>query len=82
MDAVATNITTMLANMIVAYSESPKCPKLVQTFHHRSAIVSLEDDAVADGGQQIVEVELVFVVAGIPAMLLPKFHQSFSKPVM
>lgn len=45
-------------------------------------MISLEDDAVADGGQQIVEVELVFVVARIPAMLLPKFHQRFSKPVM
>lgn len=42
--------------------------------------VSLEDNAVADGGQQVVEVELVFVVAGIPAMLLPRFHQSFPKP--
>lgn len=45
-----------------------------------SARVSLEDDAVADGGQQVVEVELVLLVARIPAMLLPRFHQSFSKP--
>lgn len=44
------------------------------------AHVSLEDDAVADGGQQVVEVELVFVVGGISAMLLPRFHQSFPKP--
>lgn len=42
--------------------------------------VSLEDNAVADGGQQVVEVELVLVVARIPAMLLPRFHQSFAKP--
>lgn len=42
--------------------------------------VSLEDNAVADGGQQVVEVELVFVVAGIPATLLPRLHQSFPKP--
>lgn len=42
--------------------------------------VSLEDNAVADGGQQVVEVELVLVVARIPAMLLPRFHQSFPKP--
>lgn len=45
-----------------------------------SAIILLEDDTVADGGQQIVEVELVFVVARIPAMLSPKFHQRFPKP--
>lgn len=47
---------------------------------HRSAIILLEDDAVADGGQQIVEVELVVVVGRIPAALLPRLHQSFSKP--
>lgn len=47
---------------------------------HQSATVSLEDDAVADGGKQIVEVELVFVVAQISAMLPPKLHQSLSKP--
>lgn len=29
-----------------------------------------------------MEVVLVFVVGGIPAVLLPRFHQSFSKPVM
>lgn len=44
--------------------------------------ISLEDDAVADGGQQIVEVELMFVVGGIPAVLLPRFHQCLSKPAM
>lgn len=40
----------------------------------------LEDDAVADGGQQIVEVELAYVVARISAVLFPKVHQSFPKP--
>lgn len=40
----------------------------------------LEDDAVTDGGQQIVEVELAFAVARIPAMLFAKLHQSFPKP--
>lgn len=50
--------------------------------HHHSDIISLEDDAVADGGQQVVEVVLVFVVTRIPAMLLPKFHQGFSKSAM
>lgn len=55
--------------------EEPKCCVI-------KLVVSLEDDAVADGGQQIVEVELVPVVSHIPAMLLPKLHQSFSKPAM
>lgn len=81
----------IFANIISTYCE---CPKLVQIFHLLNkaltalsgaihcAMISLEDDAVADGGQKIVEVELVFVVAQILAMLLPRFHQSFSKPVM
>lgn len=42
--------------------------------------ILLQDDAVADGSQQVVEVELVFVVVWISAMLFPKFNQSFPKP--
>lgn len=81
----------MFANMILIYSESDQnetkhsCGKALKALsvviHHHISCNSLEDDAVADGGQQIVEVEFVFVVARIPATLLPKFHQSFSKPV-
>lgn len=40
----------------------------------------LEDDAVADRGKQIVEVELVN--AWQPTMLFSKFHQSLSKPMV
>lgn len=43
-------------------------------------MVLLEDDAVADGGQQIVEVELAYVVAWIPAVFFPKLHQGFPEP--
>lgn len=53
---------------------------LLLHLHWCSTTNLLEDDAVADGGQQIVEVELIFAVAQIPAMLLSKFHQSFTKP--
>lgn len=42
--------------------------------------ILLEDDAVADGSQQVVEVELVFVVAWISAMTFSKFNQSLPKP--
>lgn len=42
-------------------------------------IISLEDDAVADAGQEIMEVKLVYV--WISAMLLPKFYDCISKSV-
>lgn len=62
-------------------SEAPVCGDyLLPHLHWSSTTNLLEDDAVADGGQQIVEVELIFAVAQIPAMLLSEFHQSFTKP--
>lgn len=44
-------------------------------------IFLLEDDAVANRGQKIVEVEII-VNACQPTMLFSKFHQSLSKPMV
>lgn len=72
---------SLWTSCIKIQSVLPDCHKvnsimmlLWKLYHQCPAIVLLEDDTVANGGQQIVEVELAFVVARFFAMLLPKVH--------